>query len=54
MGYKAALVTGGAHRLGRAVVETISQQGVAVAVHYSSSKTAADRKRRKPIQRAFC
>jgi len=42
MGHKAALVTGGAHRLGRAMGETISQQGVAVAVHYSSSKAAAD------------
>lgn len=36
-----ALVTGGAHRLGREMALYLARRGVAVAVHYASSKTGA-------------
>ncbi len=39
---KAALVTGGAQRIGRAIVLELAGRGWAVAVHYNSSKQAAD------------
>ncbi len=38
----AALVTGGAHRLGRAMCVALAEWGWDVAVHYASSKTAAE------------
>jgi len=41
MQYKAALITGGAHRLGRAMALALAKQGTAVAVHYATSKTGA-------------
>jgi pteridine reductase len=36
-----ALVTGGAHRLGRAFVEALANDGLRVAVHYQASAEAA-------------
>ncbi|MCS7224676.1 MAG: SDR family NAD(P)-dependent oxidoreductase [Armatimonadetes bacterium] len=39
---KVALVTGGARRLGRAIAEDLSQQGVAIAVHYRQSQKEAE------------
>ncbi|MFN0062766.1 MAG: SDR family oxidoreductase [Myxococcaceae bacterium] len=39
---KIALVTGGAVRLGRAIVEHLANAGMSVALHYFGSKTAAD------------
>ena len=41
MDYKAALITGGADRLGRAMVLDLAARGVNVAVHYASSGTKA-------------
>lgn len=38
----AALVTGGAQRLGAAMVRYLTKRGFAVAVHYNSSSQAAD------------
>lgn len=38
----AALVTGGAHRLGQAMCLALAELGWDVAVHYASSKTAAE------------
>jgi NAD(P)-dependent dehydrogenase (short-subunit alcohol dehydrogenase family) len=38
----AALVTGGAQRLGRAMVMTLARRGMDVAVHYHSSREAAE------------
>ena len=38
---KAALVTGGAQRIGRAMALDLAQQGYDVAVHYHNSETAA-------------
>ena len=38
---KAALVTGGALRIGRAVVEALAEDGWSVAIHYRSSGDAA-------------
>jgi pteridine reductase len=40
---KTALVTGAAHRLGRAVAEALADRGCGVVVHYHSSAVAADR-----------
>ena len=37
-----ALVTGGAKRIGRAIVETLAQQGYAVAIHCNRSRRDAD------------
>lgn len=34
---KTALITGGAHRIGRAIVERLAQDGWAVAIHYGRS-----------------
>lgn len=39
--YSAALITGAATRLGRAMALELAQRGTAVVVHYSSSDTAA-------------
>lgn len=41
MTYTAALVTGGAHRLGRAMALHLAARGVAVAIHYATSVSAA-------------
>lgn len=38
-----ALVTGAGHRLGRAMAVYLAGRGYAVAVHYASSRTAADK-----------
>src|SRR5216683_7758282 len=38
----AALVTGGARRIGRALVLALAEAGFAVAVHYHHSRDAAD------------
>ncbi len=43
MAYKAALITGGAHRLGREMALALAKQGIAVAVHYASSSDEADK-----------
>jgi pteridine reductase len=42
MAGKRALVTGGALRVGRAIVEALAAQGVHVAVHYRSSREDAE------------
>lgn len=42
MTYKAALVTGAAVRLGRAMALGLARRGTAVAVHYAGSSEAAD------------
>jgi NAD(P)-dependent dehydrogenase (short-subunit alcohol dehydrogenase family) len=39
---KRALVTGGAVRIGRAIVEALQQRGVDVVVHYNRSKAEAE------------
>ncbi|MGY9012069.1 MAG: SDR family NAD(P)-dependent oxidoreductase, partial [Rhodobacterales bacterium] len=39
---KRALVTGAGARLGRAMALTLGQQGYDVAVHYATSKQAAE------------
>ena len=39
---RTALVTGGAKRLGRAIVETLAEAGFAVAIHYNRSATEAE------------
>src|SRR5271165_4042310 len=39
---KAVLVTGGAQRIGRALVLALADDGFAVAVHYHRSRTAAE------------
>lgn len=41
LGSKVALVTGGAHRLGRAVSLALADRGAAVVVHYRTAETAA-------------
>lgn len=41
MNYKAALITGGADRLGRAMAQDLAARGADVIIHYSSSKTKA-------------
>jgi NAD(P)-dependent dehydrogenase (short-subunit alcohol dehydrogenase family) len=41
-GHLAALVTGAAHRLGRAMALDLARRGVAVAVHYNGSRDAAE------------
>lgn len=38
-----ALVTGGAHRVGRALSTALAKAGMRVAIHYNSSATEADR-----------
>ena len=40
---KAALVTGGAQRIGRALVLALAEDGFAVAVHHRRSGTAAEK-----------
>jgi NAD(P)-dependent dehydrogenase (short-subunit alcohol dehydrogenase family) len=40
---KVAIVTGGARRIGAAIVEDLARHGWAVAIHYNSSHTDADR-----------
>ncbi len=40
--YRAALVTGGAQRLGRAMALDLAARGVAVAVHYNASRNDAE------------
>jgi len=44
---KAALVTGGADRLGKAFVLHLAEQGYAIALHYRSSKLQAQRTARQ-------
>jgi len=39
---KVALVTGGARRIGRAIVENLSENGFAVAIHCNGSRVEAD------------
>lgn len=39
---QAALVTGGAQRIGRAIVLALAEDGFAVAVHYNGSREAAE------------
>ena len=39
---KSALVTGGAQRIGRALVLALAEDGFAVAVHYHGSREAAE------------
>lgn len=39
---RTALVTGGAHRIGRALVDDLAAQGFAVAIHYNRSADAAE------------
>ncbi|KAB7613977.1 SDR family oxidoreductase [Amylibacter sp. SFDW26] len=43
MAHKAALITGGAHRLGREMALALAADGIAVAVHYSASAGEADK-----------
>jgi len=38
----AALVTGGAKRIGRAIVEDLAQNGFAVAIHCNRARDEAD------------
>jgi len=38
-----ALVTGGAHRVGRALVEALAHAGMRVAIHYNAASAEADR-----------
>lgn len=40
---KVALVTGGAHRVGRAIVLALAGRGASIALHYGSSEDAARR-----------
>jgi NAD(P)-dependent dehydrogenase (short-subunit alcohol dehydrogenase family) len=42
MSGKTALVTGGARRIGRAIVEDLARNGWAVAIHYHASHDAAE------------
>lgn len=37
-----ALVTGAAHRLGRAMAETLAEDGASIAIHYGGSREAAE------------
>jgi NAD(P)-dependent dehydrogenase (short-subunit alcohol dehydrogenase family) len=39
---KAALITGGAHRIGRALITALAEDGFAVAIHYRGSREAAE------------
>ena len=43
MTYQAALITGGAHRLGREMAIALAAQDIAVAVHYSASADEANK-----------
>lgn len=40
--YKTALVTGGAARIGRAIVQSLASRGIAVVVHHRNSATEAE------------
>lgn len=42
MSFAAALVTGGGHRLGKALALDFAARGIAVAVHYNASRDAAE------------
>jgi NAD(P)-dependent dehydrogenase (short-subunit alcohol dehydrogenase family) len=46
----AALITGGAQRIGAAIAEDLAKAGMAVAIHYHSSKAEADALAGKIIQ----
>jgi len=41
--YKAALITGAARRIGRAIALSLASKGIAVAVHYHGSRNDADK-----------
>lgn len=43
MAHKAALITGGAHRLGREMAIALAGQDISIAVHYSASGREADK-----------
>ena len=40
---KVALVTGGAHRVGRGIVLTLAQAGCNIVLHYNGSENAAQK-----------
>lgn len=42
LGGKTALITGASHRLGRAVAESLADQGVHVILHFGTSRDAAE------------
>ena len=51
MTVQSALVTGGARRIGRAIVEDLAAHGYAVAIHCNSSRAEADKLAAEMIER---